>query len=394
MALARTALLVLLPALLLGPLARQLWTALPPPYDTVAALLLPPERVERLPAGAPDLDSAFFRLANTRLLTDSVRLFEGAVVGAESVAVTPDGTLLMLDKYGHLHRAGKGSDGGYALLADAKPIYIGPGRPLGYHVTEDGRYLFVCDSLKGLLQVDLTTGGITVLSNSVDGVPVTYANDLDMAENGTIFFTSSTEMSVMLAPGADPPFYDTMRSYLLNMIRGDATGRLLAWDPKTHVTREVLGGLWYANGVAVAKDRSFVAVVETNGFRVMRHWLSGSKAGTTDVLIEGLPGSPDGITAAADGGFWVCLIIPSSPLLRLLAPHRWLRQILSHVILRIPLPVKMWGCIVKISAQGEVEQVLLDPAGERVSTVSAVTEHKGSLFIGNLAGDYVSVLPL
>ena len=80
---------------------------------------------------------------------------------------------------------------------------------------------------------------VTVLSNSVGGAPLTYANDLDVALNGTVFFTSSTEMAVMLAPGADPPFYDTMRSYLLNTFRGDATGRLLAWDPETGATREV-----------------------------------------------------------------------------------------------------------------------------------------------------------
>lgn len=35
----------------------------------------------------------------------------------------------------------------------------------------------------------------------------------------------------------------------------------------------------YANGVALAKDESFVAVVETNRFRVLRYWLKGPRVG-------------------------------------------------------------------------------------------------------------------
>lgn len=39
-------------------------------------------------------------------------------------------------------------------------------------------------------------------------------------------------------------------------------------------------------------------------------------------------------------------------------------------------------------------QVLQDPGGLVVSHVSAVTEHAGNLFLGNLAKDYVSVVAL
>ena len=39
----------------------------------------------------------------------------------------------------------------------------------------------------------------------------------------------------------------------------DASGRLLAYEPSTRVTSEVLRGLNYANGVAVSADQSFVA---------------------------------------------------------------------------------------------------------------------------------------
>lgn len=48
----------------------------------------------------------------------------------------------------------------------------------------------------------------------------------------------------------------------------------------------------------------------------------------------------------------------------------------------------------QVSPAGEVLQTLMDPDGSVVSHVSAVTEHGGRLFLGNLAKDYVSVLQL
>lgn len=60
--------------------------------------------------------------------------------------------------------------------------------------------------------------------------------------------------------------------------QGGATGRLLVYAPATGEATVLAGGLWYANGVAVAPDESFVAVVETCSMRVRRYWLKGEKA--------------------------------------------------------------------------------------------------------------------
>jgi hypothetical protein len=181
----------------------------------------------------------------------------------------------MLDKYGYIHRARKTTNGEYLLQAEddsAPPLqYIGPGRPLGFHVIDDGKALLVCDSLKGLLRVELgPTGAITVLANSLSASSsgagpqlggnshiINYANDLDVAKDGTIFFSSSTASAVMQHQDG---FYDTMRSFLLNMCCGDHTGRLLAYDPSTADTREIVSGLWYANGVTIAHDEKSVLV--------------------------------------------------------------------------------------------------------------------------------------
>jgi len=51
-------------------------------------------------------------------------------------------------------------------------------------------------------------------------------------------------------------------------------------------------------------------------------------------------------------------------------------------------------CALQVSPGGEVLQCLMDPDGRQVSTISSVTEHQGRLFLGNLGGDFVSVLQL
>ena len=42
------------------------------------------------------------------------------------------------------------------------------------------------------------------------------------------------------------------------------------------------------------------------------------QAGSTDVLVDNLPGVPDNIHRASAGGFWVALAVPIKPVTRLL----------------------------------------------------------------------------
>eukprot|EP00965_Chrysotila_dentata_P237962 6202217-Pleurochrysis_carterae.AAC.4 len=191
------------------------------------ALQIPPDQLALLagnirgPALKPVLEGAY--AANAKLKSTK-RLFEEIVVGAESVAVMPSGELIMLDKFGYMHRAAPTKGGEYSLRHDEK-LYIGPGRPLGYHIVNGGKALLVCDSLKGLLEVTLKTGSIQVLVNTrPDGTPLHYANDLDVASDGTVYFTASSDGTVALSPEG---FYDTMRSYVLSTMRGERAGSLV-----------------------------------------------------------------------------------------------------------------------------------------------------------------------
>lgn len=107
-------------------------------------------------------------------------------------------------------------------------------------------------------------------------------------------------------------------------VQGAPQGRLLVYDPRTHYTQQLADGIWFAKGVALsgvcvcsahraresamhghratearhshqfqllpptfatcaADNESYVLVAETFGCRVLRHWLQGPAAGTTEV---------------------------------------------------------------------------------------------------------------
>ena len=66
-------------------------------------------------------------------------------------------------------------------------------------------------------------GTLEVLANIAEdtNLPLNYVNDLDVAPNGDVYFTSSTERGVLW--NARKGFYDTLHSYLQNLCKGDNT---------------------------------------------------------------------------------------------------------------------------------------------------------------------------
>lgn len=62
--------------------------------------------------------------------------------------------------------------------------------------------------------------------------------------------------------------------------------------------------IFFAFGVALSPDESFVLVAETAASRIQKYYLKGEKKGTTEIFIDGLPGIPDKITADKDG-MWI-----------------------------------------------------------------------------------------
>ena len=333
---------------------------------------------------------------NTRLFDSAERLFDHLIDGAESVAVAPDGAYLLADKHGWVWEAQPAAKGANRTLS--KVAHLGAGRPLGSHVSQDGRTLLVCLAGTGLVALDRPTRSVTLLA-SVDGegVPILYANDLDVspADPTTILFTDS----VAFPPARNRAgFYDTMAAYVLSVLVGTPSGRLLRWDGAAKKATVISSGLWFANGVAASTDATYAAVVETNSMRVHRVELVGAAAGARSVLIDRLPGFPDGVargppTADGHDTFWIAIIAPAQPITALL-PFRLGRALFGWLPAAVKPRFRAWGAVARVSETGEVLDFLLDPTGARASHTSAVTvASNGDLLVGNLAGDYVSRVP-
>jgi sugar lactone lactonase YvrE len=353
------------------------------------------------------------------------KLFESEVQGAESIGFAATSSdagitrLTMLDKYGVIKQAQLDPVSGSFTLLNSS-INIGPGRPLGFHHMT-ANTIVVCDSLKGLLEVDLTErpsgmgdgGRITVLTNAVSpplhspgtrplhppdqSSLIRYANDLDVsADRRSVYFSSSTDQGVVAYDPAND-YYDTMRSFLLTWLAGDVSGRLLCYNYDTKTTSVLMDGLFYANGVALAEDNSYVLVVETIGLRVMKYYLTGPFKGGSEIWIDNLPGFPDGITRSSDGAsFLLSLVAPLSVLVPLSKGRvsRWLMAwALAGPLKQIFAPlIKKFGCVLRVSAStGEATEVFLDEEGATVSTISAAAEDgAGRVYFGNLGGNFVS----
>jgi sugar lactone lactonase YvrE len=252
------------------------------------------------------------------------------------------------------------------------------GRPLG--MAFDGAvHLIVTDAVKGLLSID-RNGAITVLSTGADGRPFHCPNDLDIAADGTIYFTDASDRF-------------PLTSYTHDIVEHQPNGRLLAYDPTTKTTRLVLDRLHFANGVAVSPDQTFVLVCETGMYRVLRVWLSGAKRGQVDTFIDNLPGFPDNIASNGRDKFWLALVTPRNPLLDKLMPHPFLRRIVLRLPQALQPAPERYGFVLGLNADGQVVDNLQDPAGH-FAEISSALEHDGQLYFGSIGEDAIGRLRL
>jgi sugar lactone lactonase YvrE len=205
-----------------------------------------------------------------------------------------------------------GSDGLiYTGLLDGRILAVAPkdgavrevaktgGRPLGLEATTDGR-LLICDSPKGLLELDLKTGALKSLVTHDGAEPLIFCSNVVAAPDGDLFFTiSSMRYS----------FHDWRKDFVENV----PTGRVYRRAADGTLTR-LIGGLRFANGLVRTRDGKSLIVAETAGRRLLRLRLAGDRMGTSEVLAE-LPGFPDNLCADEDGIVWVAFASEQNPML-------------------------------------------------------------------------------
>jgi len=305
-------------------------------------------------------------LETNEKLRGSEILAAGQVLGPEDVDVDDQGRVYGGTADGLVIRVLP--DGTIETFADTG------GRPLGMEFDAAGN-LIVADAVKGLVSID-SEGVVTVLTDSADGVPFGFADDLDIASDGRVYLSDASAKY-------------GVEKYLYDMLEARPHGRLIRYDPATGETEVLLDELYFANGIAVSEDDRFVLINETYRYRIRRYWLKGEKAGTNDMFIENLPGFPDGGSRGSGGRFWVAMFTVRNSTADAMHPRPWLKGVLAK------LPHFMWpqperiGFVLALDEGGQIVESLQDPGGEVVNEITSVHEHAGALYFGTLRGDRI-----
>jgi sugar lactone lactonase YvrE len=338
----------------------------------IGVVLLAPAPVDPLAYTPP------MRPEMTGVLETNTRLQEGAILpiedghGPEGLDVDEEGRIYTGLQDGRIVRLSR--DGKMEELANAG------GRALGVQFDASGN-LIIADAYKGLLSMG-PDSAIKVLSTEAEGVPFRFTDDLDIAKDGRIYFSDASSR-----------FFQ--RDYLYDLLEARPHGRLLRFDPKTGKTEVLLRDLYFANGVALAADDSYVLVHETYRYRIRKLWLSGDKAGQDEIILDNAPGFVDNITRAPDGNFWVAVFTIRKPIMDdLFHPSVFLKKTLSKLPRFLwPKPAKV-GLVLKMTGDGKILESLHDPDGSRLFIITSALEKGGKLYLGSLHAAQIGILDL
>jgi sugar lactone lactonase YvrE len=330
----------------------------------IAYLLFWPVPITPQAWTAPPMpDTATGTYAVNQKLRAAEVIARGQGVGPEAIAFDPDGALYTGYVDGRLVRI---TDDG----ATVTPLASTGGRPLGLKWTPEG--LVVADAQRGLLRLAPDTT-VEVLSVESEGLPFRFVDDLDVAPDGRIYFSDASHRW-------------GMKQLMHDFFEHAGTGRLLRYDPATGETETLLDGLYFANGIALGPDAEYVLVTETGRYQITRYWISGPRAGTSDIFLENLPGFPDNITWDAESQtFWLALYGPRDPVLDRTLPLPWLRKILFRLPEALHPAPALYAHLVGISPEGRVTHNAQASGEGAFAPITSVVRQGEWLYLGSLS---------
>jgi ribose transport system permease protein len=258
------------------------------------------------------------------------------------------------------------------------------GQPLGMAFDRQDN-LYVCIGGMGLYRI-APNGSVEKATDETnrsiysvnDDSRLRLADDLDITDDGLIFFSEATVR------------YE-MDEWPVDGLEARGNGRIICYDTKTGATHTALRGLKFPNGVCVASDRNSILFAETFGCSIKRYWFAGPKKGTIETVMDNLPGYPDNINLASDGNYWLALVGMRSPSLDLAWKMPGFRRRMAKRV-----PVDEWlfpnintGCVVKFNEQGKILESFWDLKGLNHPMITSMREHRGYLYLGGIANNRI-----
>lgn len=343
------------------------------PVFGVVALVGPPlsSRIDPVGWDPPDSPSMTGPLAENRELADCERA--AALDGPEDVAFDNEGRMYAGAEDDTVYRTVEPIEGD-EVDAQVEAFAQMDGRPLGMEFA--GEDLLVAASAAGLQSV-APDGSVTTLTTSAEGRSIAFADDLHVAEDGTVYLTDASVHEVAID----------------EMFELRDTGRLLAYDREAGETTEVTGDLGFANGVEPHPAGDSLLVTESSRLRMSRCWTDGPQAGESEIVADNLPGIPDNVDRDEDGNYWVAIPALRTGLIERIQRHPRLARQMGRIpewLLESSLvnSIDPYGLVLQMDADGEIHHSLHDPDGGTAGITSA-TPHQRALYLGRVYGDGV-----
>ena len=300
----------------------------------------------------------------------SAALWDTTGVGPEDVTVDSDGRPVTGLKDGRVIRFS---------VSGGNPETIGDvgGRPLGIELDSDGESFIVANAYLGLQRLT-PNGDATVLAHGFRGRPFLLTNNAAVARDGTIYFTVSSHRWRLSA-------------YTTDILERSATGALYRLDTNGDLDR-VLDGLVFANGTALSAAEDFVLISEFGSYRILRVWLDGPLAGTSDIFVENLPGFPDDLNRSG-GVFWCGFPCLRNRGLDAVGLTPRVRSVVHRLRPKLQVRPAPHGFVAAFDETGAVVANLQDPSG-RVSTTTSAVSHGRRVYVGSLTSPALAVIAL
>ncbi|KAL2333903.1 hypothetical protein Fmac_015116 [Flemingia macrophylla] len=190
------------------------------------------------------------------------------------------------------------------------------GRPLGLALKGNGD-LIVADAEKGLLRVTREKE-IEVLVDEFEGLKFKLTDEVDIADDGIIYFTDASHKY-------------SMKDASMDILEGKPNGRLLSYNPATKKTTLLAQDLYFANGVAVSPDQQFVIFCESVLMRCNKYYVQGPKKGTIEKFCD-VAGMPDNIHYDGQGQYLIATFTALTPEMDLAFRYPFIRKVVAIVI--------------------------------------------------------------